>query len=262
MNARFDLSGKTVLVFGGTSGINFGIAEAFASAGASIGVISRHQEKVDAAVESIARFGHPVSGYSLDVRQADAVAAAASAFAEARGAIDVLISGAAGNFVATAASMSANGFKSVIDIDLLGTFNVARGCYPHLRRPGASVINISAPQSMIPMPMQAHVCAAKAGVDMLTRTLAIEWGPEGIRVNAIIPGPITGTEGMARLAPTVQAVQAVADSVPMRRLGTPDDIAEVCLFLASDAARYVSGAILPVDGGWLAAGARWISPSE
>jgi NAD(P)-dependent dehydrogenase (short-subunit alcohol dehydrogenase family) len=104
--------------------------------------------------------------------------------------------------------------------------------------------------------MQAHVCAAKAGVDMLTRTLAIEWGPEGIRVNSIIPGPIAGTEGMARLAPTAQATRAVIDSVPLRRVGTPDDVADACLFLASDAARYVSGAILPVDGGWLAAGAR------
>ena len=144
----------------------------------------------------------------------------------------------------------------VVDIDLLGTFNVMRGCYAHLRKPGASIINISAPQSIVPMAMQVHVCAAKAGVDMVTRTLAIEWGPEGVRVNSVIPGPIDGTEGMARLAPTPEARQAVIDSVPLRRMGTPDDIADACLFLASDAARYVSGAILAVDGAWSAAGAR------
>ncbi len=255
MNAAFDLSGKAVLVFGGTSGINLGIAQAFVDAGAKVGVASRRQDKVDAAVSALGRPGQHALGFSLDVRQADAVAAAAATFAQACGPIDILVSGAAGNFTAAAAKLSPNGFKSVVDIDLLGTFNVMHGCYPHLRRPGASVINISAPQSIIPMAMQVHVCAAKAGVDMITRTLAIEWGPEGVRVNSIIPGPIDGTEGMARLAPTPDAMQAVIDAVPMRRLGTLGDIGNACLFLASDAARYVSGAILPVDGAWSTAGA-------
>jgi NAD(P)-dependent dehydrogenase (short-subunit alcohol dehydrogenase family) len=256
MNAHFDLSGKSVLVFGGTSGINLGIAAAFAAAGATVGVGGRKQDKIDSALAILKRSGGRAFGYSLDVRQADAVAAAASAFAEACGRIDVLVSGAAGNFPAAAASLSPNGFKSVVDIDLLGTFNVMRGCYAHLRKPGASLINISAPQSIVPMAMQVHVCAAKAGVDMVTRTLAIEWGPEGVRVNSVIPGPIDGTEGMARLAPTPEARQAAIDSVPLRRMGTPDDIADACLFLASDAARYVPGAILAVDGAWSAAGAR------
>ena len=109
---------------------------------------------------------------------------------------------------------------------------------------------------MIAMAFQVHVCAAKAGVDMITKTLAIEWGSEGVRVNSVIPGPIDGTEGMARLAPDEKSRLAVARSVPMQRMGTPDDVAQVCLFLASDAARYVSGAIIPADGGWAAAGAR------
>ncbi len=197
MNAHFDLSGKSVLVFGGTSGINLGIAAAFAAAGATVGVGGRKQDKIDTALAILERSGGRAFGYSLDVRQADAVAAAASAFAEACGRIDVLVSGAAGNFPAAAESLSPNGFKSVVDIDLLGTFNVMRGCYAHLRKPGASIINISAPQSIVPMAMQVHVCAAKAGVDMVTRTLAIEWGPEGVRVNSVIPGPIDGTEDLA-----------------------------------------------------------------
>ena len=106
------------------------------------------------------------------------------------------------------------------------------------------------------MAMQVHVCAAKAGVDMITRTLAIEWGGEGIRINAVIPGPIDGTEGMARLAPDEAARKGVIASVPMHRMGTPQDIADACLFLASDAARYITGSVLPVDGGWAVAGAR------
>ena len=184
------------------------------------------------------------------------MADALSAFAQQQGTIDVLISGAAGNFPAAAASLSPNGFKSVVDIDLLGTFNVMRAAFEHLTKPGASVISLSAPQAIIPMALQVHVCAAKAGVDMVTKTLALEWGPLGIRINSVIPGPIDGTEGMARLAPDAAARSAVVQSVPMRRMGTPQDVADACLFLASDAARYVTGAVLPVDGGWAVAGAR------
>ncbi len=253
MTATFDFTGRTVFVAGGTSGINLGIAEAFAAAGARVGVGSRSREKVDAAT---ARLGRDALGYTFDVRDPAAVAAALDAFAAAAGPIDVLVSGAAGNFPALARDLSPNGFKAVVDIDLLGTFHVMKAAYPHMRRPGGSLINVSAPQAAQPMAMQAHVCAAKAGVDMVTRCLAIEWGPEGLRVNGVIPGPIDGTEGMARLAPTDAARAAIAKGVPLRRLGSPDDVARACLFLASDAAAYVSGAILPADGGWLQAGIR------
>jgi NAD(P)-dependent dehydrogenase (short-subunit alcohol dehydrogenase family) len=138
-----------------------------------------------------------VLGFSTDVRDAAAVAAALESAHGKLGPLDVVVSGAAGNFPATALGMSPNAFKSVVDIDLLGTFNVLRGAHAFLRKPGAAVINISAPQSVLPMAFQAHVSAAKAGVDMLTRVLAIEWGGDGIRVNGVIPGPIEGTEGMA-----------------------------------------------------------------
>jgi len=256
MSIDFALSGKRVFVFGGTSGINLGIAGAFAAQGCQLGVASRSQDKVDAAVKRLSQGGLEAAGYSLDVRQPQAVADALDDFAGRFGKVDVLVSGAAGNFPSPAAALSTNGFKAVIDIDLLGTFHVMKAAYAHIAKPGGSIINISAPQAMIPMAFQVHVCAAKAGVDMVTRTLAIEWGPEGIRVNSVIPGPIDGTEGMARLAPDEKSRNAVARSVPMQRMGTPDDVAQVCLFLASDAARYVSGAIIPADGGWAAAGAR------
>ena len=133
--------------------------------------------------------------------------------------------------------MSVNGFKAVIDIDLLGTFNVLRTAHEFLRKPGAVIVNISAPQALLPMPLQAHVCAAKAGVDMLTRVLAIEWGGDGIRVNSVIPGPIENTEGMARLAPTPEAMHSVAARVPIGRLGTKQDVANLVLFLASPVGR-------------------------
>lgn len=252
MRACFDYTGCTVFVAGGTSGINLGIAKAFAAAGARLGVASRRQDKVDAA---IADLGPGTLGYAIDVRDAQATADALAAFAAEAGPIDVLVSGAAGNFPAAAKDLSPNGFKSVVDIDLLGTFHVMRGAYPHLRRPGGNIINVSAPQATIPMPMQIHVCAAKAGVDMVTRCLAIEWGPEGIRVNAVVPGPIDGTEGMARLAPTEAMRAGIAGSVPMRRFGTPQDVAEACLWLGSSSAGYVSGSIVFADGGWSQRGA-------
>lgn len=247
MKASFDFTGARVFVFGGTSGINLGVAECFAKAGAEIGVASRKQDKVDAAV---ARLGAKAKGYALDVRDYDAIVAAMADW----GKTDVLISGAAGNFPAPAVAMSPNGFKSVVDIDLLGTFHVMRAAFEHLTKPGAAVINISAPQAQVAMAMQSHVCAAKAGVDMLTKSLALEWGRAGVRVNAISPGPIEDTEGMARLAPSEEARKAVKRSVPLNRYGAAYEIGQACMWLASDAAAYVSGVILPVDGGWLAAG--------
>ena len=254
MNATFDYTGRNIFVVGGTSGINLGIAKAFAAAG---GPDRRGKPEPGEGGRRRGRAlgAEPALGYAFDVRDHTAVATALAAFAEAAGPIDVLVSGAAGNFPALAKDISPNGFKAVVDIDLLGTFHVMKAAYPLLRRPGGSVINISAPQAQVAMSHQVHVCAAKAGVDMLTRCLAIEWGPEGLRVNGVIPGPIAGTEGMARLAPTPEARDRAAASVPLRRMGNPDDVAAACLFLGSDAARYISGAILPADGGWILNGA-------
>ncbi|MEP7347352.1 MAG: SDR family NAD(P)-dependent oxidoreductase, partial [Gemmatimonadaceae bacterium] len=196
------LEGKVAFVAGGTSGINLEIARGLAEYGASVAVFSRNQERVDGAVRDLTTGGKRVQGHVGDVREYASIERALTATAESLGAIDIVVSGAAGNFICPAAKLSPNGFRTVVDIDLMGTFNVLRAAYGVVRKPGASIINISAPQSTEAYWGQAHVSAAKAGVDMLTRSLAVEWGPEGIRVNAIVPGPIDGTEGMARLAPT------------------------------------------------------------
>lgn len=242
---------RNVFVAGGTSGINLSIASRFAVEGANVAVLSRKQDKVDAAVRML---GSDAIGFAADVRDYEAVAAAVGATRERWGEIDVLVSGAAGNFLAPAATLSPNGFKSVVDIDLIGAFNVLRAAFSHLRKPGATVLTITAPQSWLPTRLQVHACAAKAGADQLTRTLALEWGAHGIRVNAIAPGPIADTEGVSRLVPNQRTERALIASVPLGRYGTREEIAAVASWLCSDAAAYITGAIIPVDGGWSLSG--------
>ncbi len=245
-----DSASLNVFVSGGTSGINLAIAESFAQAGAAVGVLSRDPTKVEAAVARLGALnGGRAAGWSADVREFDAVKAAMAAFHDRFGAIDTLISGAAGNFVAPALGMSPKGFRTVIDIDLIGTFHVLTASHEYLRKPGASIINISASQAYVPMMMQSHVCAAKAGIDMLTRTLAMEWAADGIRLNSIAPGPVSDTEGMVRLAPTPEAASALTDKVPVGRWARKDEIAAVAQFLSSPAAAMITGQVIPVDGG-------------
>jgi NAD(P)-dependent dehydrogenase (short-subunit alcohol dehydrogenase family) len=243
------LAGKTAFVTGGGSGIGQRMAERFAEHGAKVMLVGRKQEKLDAAASAIESSGGTAATASLDVRDYPAVEAALQKTRDQFGEIDILVCGAAGNFPAPVLGMSANGFKAVIDIDLLGTFNTCRAAYAHLRKPGATIISISASHASMPIANQSHVCAAKAGVDLLTRTLALEWGPEGIRANCITPGPTDDTEGMRRLAPTPEIRRKIEGAVPLRRFGTKDELADLALFLCSDAAAYITGAVYVCDGG-------------
>ena len=242
------LAGKTAFVAGASSGINLRIAQRFADVGAKVMMISRSEDKIAAAAKTITDLGGEATGMACDVRDYGKVAEALAHCRDKYGEIDIVLSGAAGNFLSPALGMSANAFKTVVDIDLLGTFHVLHASYQHLRKPGASLISITAGQAVKPMMYQVHACAAKAGVNQITKCLALEWGPAGVRVNAISPGPIGDTEGMARLAPGAMG-DAIKARIALRDYGTKDDIADACLWLASDAARYVTGAIINVDGG-------------
>lgn len=255
------LTGKTAFVAGGTSGINLGIAEAFARYGARVAVMSRNQQKVDDAVDYLTQWDTQACGYAADVREYAVVEEALREFHARVGDIDIVVSGAAGNFLAPASQLSSNAFRTVVEIDLLGTFHVMRAAYALLRKPGASLINISAPQSTTVSFGQVHASAAKAGVDMVTRSLAVEWGADGVRVNAIVPGPIDGTEGMARLAPTAAARKAVEASCPLGKFGSVEDIAGLAVFLASDAGRYMTGTVTYCDGGQVLTMAGALSPA-
>lgn len=244
-----DYEGKVVFVAGGSSGLGLSIGQDFAARGAKVALMSRSEERVQAAVATIDTTGERAIGLVADVRDYAAVEAALEAARDAFGPIDVVISGAAGNFLAPALGMSANAFKSVIDIDLLGTFNVLRASFAFLNAPGASLIVISSPQGQRSAMFQAHACAAKAGINMLVQCLAMEWGPAGVRVNAISPGPVVGTEGMARLTPTAEAEAFFKSRLALRDYCQPSDVSDVAVFLASEQSRYITGTIVDVDGG-------------
>jgi NAD(P)-dependent dehydrogenase (short-subunit alcohol dehydrogenase family) len=240
------LAGKTAFVAGGTSGINLGIAKRFAELGAKVAVAGRNPEK---AAHAAAGIGHDARGFSCDVRDYAATRAVMEQAVEGFGALDIVVSGAAGNFLAPALGMSANAFRTVVDIDLNGTFNVFRGCFDLLQKPGASLIAITAPQAVNPIMLQAHACAAKAGINQVIRVLALEWGPDGVRVNGISPGPIAGTEGMARLSPSDDLSARSKARLALRRWGEIPEVAESAVFLCSDSASYITGTILDCDGG-------------
>jgi NAD(P)-dependent dehydrogenase (short-subunit alcohol dehydrogenase family) len=243
------LDGKVAFITGGGSGIGLGMAERFAQHGAKVMLAGRRPEVLDSAKKEIEAAGGVAGIAQLDVREYAAVEAALQRTHDEFGAIDIVLAAAAGNFPAPILGMSANGFKSVIDIDLLGTFNTMRAAHQFLRKPGASLLAISAAHATAPVPFQSHVCAAKAAIEMLMKCLALEWGPDGIRANCITPGPTADTEGMRRLAPTSEIEEMVRQSAPLRRYGTKDELADLALFLCSDAATYITGGAYVCDGG-------------
>ena len=243
-------AGKTVFVTGGGSGINLGVARCFAALGAGVGICGRTAERLENARGELEALGAPVAIAVADVRDYGALEAALAHAAAEVGPIHTLVCGAAGNFVAPAEELSANGFKAVVDIDLLGSFNAARAAFAQLKETRGNVVFISAGQSFTPYFAQAHVGAAKAGIDQLMRNLALEWGRYGIRVNSVAPGPIEGTEGVRRLAPADETFhRRFKATIPLGRLGTAEEIGQVAAFLASPLASYVTGTLLVADGG-------------
>lgn len=242
------LQGKVAFVTGGGSGIGAGIAKRLAEQGAKVALLGRTPEKLEKVAAEIAAGGGEARCFPADVRQYPAVDEAMKGAVAAFGRLDIVINSAAGNFLAPAAALSANGFRTVIDIDLCGTFNTCRAAFEHLSKQGGTIVSITATQAEIPMPLQCHAGAAKAGIEKLTRDLALEWSRMGIRVNAVAPGPIEGTEGMSRLTPG-ESEKAFKNRVPLGRYGTVDEICEAVTFLVSPAGAYVTGATLLVDGG-------------
>lgn len=245
------LRGRSALVTGGGTGICRGIALAFASLGCQVAIVSRSEEHLAGTVREIESFGVQALAVPADVRRPEQVDAAVARIAHTFGQLDIVVNGAAGNFVCAADALSPNGFGTVVDIDLKGTFNVSRATYPHLRVRGGTILNISATLQLHGTAGQAHAAAAKAGVDSLTRTLAVEWGGSRVRVNGLAPGPVEGTEGARRLL-SDQARAAITAACPLGRMARIDEAAAAAVFLCSDASAFITGVTLVVDGGlWL-----------
>ena len=260
------LKDHVAFVTGGGTGITGGVARALAEAGANVALVSRSIEHLEPAAKAIndarsvrsptVREGAAIIGEAFavaaDVRKPEEVEKAIAATVERFGKIDIVVNGAAGNFLCAAEELSSNGFGTVVDIDLKGTFNVCRAAFAELKKNKGQILNISATLHYLGTPMQLHVSAAKAGVDALTTNLAVEWGHYGIRVNAIAPGPIGDTEGMKRLVPE-PIKEKLKKRIPLGRFGLIKDIENAAVFLCSDAASYINGAVIVVDGGhWLA----------
>lgn len=245
------LQGKVAFVTGGATGITAGVARAFAEHGARLAITSRKEENLIAKKQFIEENGGQCFAIAADVRDFDAVQNAIAKTIEHYGRIDIVVNGAAGNFLCAADQLSSNGFGTVVDIDTKGTFNVCRAAFEELKSSRGQILNISATLHYLATPMQIHVSAAKAGVDAITRNLSVEWGRHGIRVNGIAPGPIEDTEGMKRLLPEALK-DKITKKIPLGRFGRIADIENAALFLASDAASYINGVTLVVDGGqWL-----------
>ena len=256
------LAGRSALVTGGGSGIGFGITRCLAAAGARVAIASRKQDRLDAASSRLeAEVGTPALTIAFDVRDGEAFGAAARTVADEFGSLDILVNNAAGNFYAPSESLSPNGWKAVIEIDLFGTFFGCQAAFPIMSEQGfGRIVSTSMTLHYRGWPLMAHATAAKAGVDALTRTLALEWAHHGINLNAVAPGPIP-TEGVREAFARPDAgtpdmfarergVQSFADQfIPAGRLGTPDDIGNMVTYLASPAGDWITGAIFVVDGG-------------
>ncbi|KIM23457.1 hypothetical protein M408DRAFT_77560 [Serendipita vermifera MAFF 305830] len=243
--------GKVLFCTGGGSGICKVITQTMMKLGAHATIIGRNAERLEAAAKELSdASGKTCFALSGDVRKPADLDAAAKKTVEKFGKIDFVICGAAGNFLAPISGLSVNAFKTVIEIDTLGTYNTIKATLPYVRASKGSYIHISATLHYRGTPYQAHVSAAKAAVDALSKVLAVEEGPHGIRSNVIAPGPIGGTEGMDRLSR--KRPDGTSDNgeqyIPLGRMGTKEDIANAAVWLFSDAASFVTGQVIVVDG--------------
>ncbi|KAK1943413.1 Peroxisomal 2 [Phytophthora citrophthora] len=249
-------TGRVALVTGGGSGIGQEIAIKLAEYGAKVAVFGRRESALQSTMSLMRERGVPEGSCMFvqgDVRSSESADNAVAQVVARFGKLDVLVNSAAGNFLALAEKLSTNAFRTVMEIDAIGTFNMSRAAFEPLKRSGdGRIINITATLQLPATWYQVHASAAKAAVDSITRSLALEWGQFGIRVTGVAPGPIADTTGTAKLGGDVdpeERKKAVASKIPVGRVGAKTDIAAAVLYLVSPVGNFVSGDVLIVDGG-------------
>lgn len=255
------LKNKVAFITGGGSGIGFRIAEILMRHGCQTVIASRSLERVQASAAKLrAATGQRCLPASADVRRPETIVAAVDAALQEFGKVDILINGAAGNFLCPASGLSFNAFKTVLEIDTMGTFNTSKILYQRwLKDHGGVIVNITATLSYRGQILQVHAGSAKAAIDAMTKHLAVEWGPDNIRVNSLAPGPVSGTEGFRKLGGLARAAADHYKLIPLQRVGTKTEIAHGVLYLVSPAASYVTGTSLVIDGGQWLSGANNMS---
>jgi len=242
--------GRTAIVTGGGTGLGLEISTRLGRRGAAVVCASRDPEHHGELRRRGAEDGFEVMGLELDVRDAHAVGRAVREVMERFGRLDVVVNNAAGNFVRPSLALAPRAFATVIDIALNGVFYMSRAAARHMRDSGGAIVNISAPYARDGKPGVVHSACAKAGVEAMTRTLAAEWAPLRIRVNAVSPGPFESEGAADRLWPSDELERAVWGQIPLGRFGRAREVAEMVCYLASPAAEWVTGSIMLVDGGW------------
>ncbi|KAI6129268.1 hypothetical protein EDD16DRAFT_1211319 [Pisolithus croceorrhizus] len=243
--------GKVLFCTGGGSGICKAMTEAVMRHGANATIVGRKLDRLTAAANELSQVtGQTCVAARADVRQPQQLKEAVALTIERFGRIDFVICGAAGNFLASIDGMSENAFKTVVEIDTLGTFNTVKSTLPYVRASRGAYIHVSSTLHYKGTPYQAHVSAAKAAVDAFSAVLALEEGPKGVRSNVIAPGAIANTEGMSRLSSQISRLTASLLPYPLGRAGEVQDVASAAVFLFSHAASYITGQVLAVDGGY------------
>ncbi|HSK17102.1 MAG TPA: SDR family oxidoreductase [Gaiellaceae bacterium] len=254
MLAEGTFEGKVAIVTGGGTGLGRAIALELARLGASVAVAGRRPEPLEETAALVTGSGGHALARPTDVRDPDAVEALVAATAETFGRVDVLVNNAAGNFVVRGEDLTPNGWRAVVSIVLDGGFLCTRAAGKRMieQGDGGAILSVIASYAWTGGPGTVHSAAAKAGLVAMTRTLAVEWAPHGIRLNTICPGP-TDTEGAgAALWPTEEDRARVAASIPAGRLATPHEVAAWAAALCSRYADYITGENLTIDGGhWL-----------
>ncbi|MEH7451733.1 2,4-dienoyl-CoA reductase [Gottfriedia acidiceleris] len=243
---------KVVIVTGGSSGMGKAMAMRFAKDGARVVIAGRDLEKLNNAKEEIEQFDGKVLPIAMDVRDPELIKNMVNEVDQTFGTIDFLVNNASGNFICAAEDLSVNGWNMVINIVLNGTFYCSSevGRYMIQHKIKGAITNIIATYAWDTGPGVIHSASAKAGVLAMTRTLAVEWGRKyGIRVNAIAPGPIERTGGAAKLWLSEELENRTIQSVPLGRLGTPEELAGLCAYLFSNEAGYINGSCFTMDGG-------------